>query len=116
MLLAIAKMLPNCEDLKFVSANEILNYDQKGYPTVELFMEDGSRIIFENSALSSECAARGIYRYNEHDVYCIDIDMLQNYHKINEDIVGYKYRGKMLNEVDVYEIDGKKVLRLRFAV
>lgn len=115
MLLKIEKMLPSCEDLKFVSANEILNYNQKGYSTTELLMEDGSRIIFESNATSSECAARGIYDHNADDKYCINMDKLQKYHKINEDIVGYKYRGKMMNEVDLYEIAGKKVLRLRFA-
>lgn len=115
MLLKIKKMLPNCEDLIFISANDILNYNQTGYLTTELLMEDDSRIIFENNATFTECSSRGICEYDFDEKFCVNMDKLQEYHKINEDIVGYKYRGKMMNEVDVYEIAGKKVLRLRFA-
>ena len=113
-LLKINSMLAGCENLKLISANEIIKYDIVAHATTELHMEDGSIFIFEDHAASSECNIRAIYNYNENNEFCIDLDNLRQYHKINEDVVGYKYRNKNIIEVDEYIVAGKKVIRLKF--
>lgn len=113
-LLKINNMLASCDNLKLISANEILKYDITAHATTELHMEDGSIFIFEDHKASSECNIRAIYNYNENNEFCIDLDNLRQYHKINEDVVGYKYRNKNIIEVDEYIVAGKKVIRLKF--
>lgn len=113
-LLKINNMLASCDNLKLISANEILKYDIIAHATMELHMEDGSIFIFEDYKAYSECNIRAIYNYNENNEFCIDLDNLRQYHKINEDVVGYKYRNKNIIEVDEYIVADKKVIRLKF--
>ena len=99
-MLKINKIFATCDDLKLISANEILKYDIKAHITTELLLEDESVIIFEESKDYFDFIHIGIIKHDSNNEYVVNFDELNKYHKINEDVVGYKYKNRSIIEVD----------------
>lgn len=114
MLKLIKKMLSFCDDLLLISDNKKIICDIKSHSTMELILEDNSRIIFESSACSTDCALRNIYTYNQNDKYCINLNALQKYYKNSDNVTNCKYREQNIKKIEEYQVNGKKVIRLIF--
>ena len=107
-------MLSFCDDLSLISDNKKIICDIKSHSTMELILEDDSRIIFESSLCSTECVLRNIYAYDQNDKYCINLKVLQKYYKNSDSVTNYKYREQNIKKIEEYQVNGNKVIRLIF--
>ena len=112
----VTKISTRCEHVRFVSANEILIVDSKRkFESVELTLDDGSIIIFNKTEDYVKFIEDGsIFKTKEDCIVVDDKTLRENHLFLNEDVVGYQYRNKVILEVDVYNVDNIKFLRMYF--